>query len=195
MTEKKLIEEAFEEFNQDKNETYIISNLLFELKKKESFEEVIKNLTPFPDEFFSDTGVIISFYRKSITAGYRPKDNELDNFQLWVESGLTEKIDFGKSTVCLNVATFFSPGGNDFGDESLNKKYASLDRVRKWVNLAVEHAENIDQYSNIIEQVALPHQGLNLEDKKWAIELADFISTKLDDKDLKKFKKAIKHYF
>ena len=58
--------------------------------------------------------------------------------------------------------------------------------VKHWVDLAVEYADDADEFLNIIEAVSEPHQGLYLGDKSWGKELLEQIVSKTDSDVSKK---------
>lgn len=182
------VDAALEEFNKDRSATHIISNLCSDLSEPDAAQKLFAELQPFPDELYIYVSVVFDVLRKAVETGADVSSEDFDTVESWFEAGLN-KVPYGKSYACLEMASMFSPNANAFSDDPVeNARFSNMDKVRKWVGLAVDTADGIDDYLVVIGEVAGRYSGLHIGDKEWAENLITLISERLDPKDAKTFK-------
>lgn len=188
MSEIQMVEQAINEFNQDREATHLISNVCISLHTKEAAERLFKGIQPFHDDLYGDPDLVTRVLTKAVQAGVDITQEDFDMVQTWVEKGL-DKISFGSVYTCLQVASLFAPNANAFDDDPLrNARFANEAMLQKWVALAIERAENTDERLHIIESVGAEYSGLRLGDKTWAATIVENFANEMDAKDAKKFK-------
>jgi hypothetical protein len=187
MSQLQQVKDAINEFNLDKSQSYVLSNVQFDIDQPEATLALFKGIQPFAEELYEDCNIVISALTKAVSTGANIHPEDFSIVEKWIEAGL-EKVPFGKSTICINVARLHSPRGNMFDDDAeKNARFADIDKVKKWLNLAADNADTIDLKLHVVEAVSAEYAGLHLGDKEWASQIAADIAQKLDEKEAKKF--------
>lgn len=175
MKNQKVIDSAFEEFNES-GEFYLVSNLTFEITNEKEMQYLLDKAEKAygNPEHISD---FIDMLIWATTNKLKVEPEVLIKLEGQIRKLIEEKSDDINFYIILNLATVY---------HQLNKS----DKVKEWVATASDLALSADDYCHIIEYVSHPYSGLHLADKSWGKDLLAQAKAKVDDKTYKKIEKS-----
>jgi len=193
MSEIKIIDDAFKEFDEDRTATWVLTNIVDELNEPDSVEYFLSKIKPYSQSLYIDVGpdLVEDLLKRWINLGGNVTNKDFEEFADWVNNNLDADGDLvpNKTSQCLRVATLYSPDGNYFSDdEDENRRFSDMNLLKIWVEKAIHHASDIDEWIEIIESVSGSYQGMHLRDVEWGKEILDTAINSLDEKEAKKIK-------
>ena len=197
MSEKQMVDDEFAEWEQDKEATYILTNLVEELNEPDSLAYFWEKLSPFTSELFANDGaqMVQEVLFQWIRVGGQVASEHFKQYSDWVAENIASMDEFGRVHQCLQMAILYSPKGNYFSpDEKENARFADTNMIEQWVDTAMEHASSVDDWNYIIEVIAQPDSGSNLADKAWGARILEKGMSALDAGEGKKLEARAKDY-
>ena len=207
MSQNKLVDQAFLELTEDPEDTYILSNLIEDLTDPNAVQYFLEKLRPFDKKLFSEyQGELV----RDLLTQWARSDGAITTAHFkevsdWVESNIDEMDKAYISTECLQMASFYSVKANIFhGDEieygseeadQLNARFSDPKMVEYWIEKAMLHAMDVDDWVYIIEIVAQPHSGLHMADVEWGKKILERGMNVLEPQQAKKLAKKAEAYF
>lgn len=184
MSDKKLIDDAFEAFYADEYSWFEVSNLTFEdlntEQKQYLFDkaEQVCNEKIMPNEF-------MFILRWATGQSLIINKDVVDKF-----ASLVLNSEFSTdSYLAGQVAALYR---KESYPENFGEPFHDAEKAKNWISISFDLATSADDYIRIIESVADKYDGLHIGDMAWGKELLDQLKSKSDDKTFKKVEKAVK---
>lgn len=199
MSEKEIVDEAFVEFEQDPEASYILSNIVSELEEPESIEYFLNKLKPYDENLFTmymGPSMVRDLIARWALKGGNVTADHFSEVSDWVASNLTLFDEDLINAECMDMVMFYSPQGMYFSDdETENARFSDHGKIAFWVEKAIEHSKTVDHWVYIIETIAQPYSGSHLADSDWGKKILERGLSTLEKKDATKLNKKAQAYF
>ena len=199
MSEKQLVDEAFAEFEQDPEASYVLSNIVGELEDADSIEYFLNKLKPYDEKLFSmnmGSSLVRELIARWALKGGNVTTDHFSEVSEWVATNLSQFDDDLINAECMDMVMFYSPQAMYFSnDETENARFSDHSKIEFWVEKAIEHAQTVDHWVYIIETIAQPYSGSHLADSDWGKRILERGLAVLEKKDATKLKKKAQAYF
>lgn len=199
MSEKKIVDEAFVEFEQDPEASYILSNIVDELEEPESIEYFLNKLRPYDDKLFTmnmGSSMVRNLIARWALKGGPVTADHFSEVSDWAASNLALFDEDLINAECMDMVMFYSPQAMYFSnDETENARFSDHDKIEFWVEKAIVHAKTVEHWVYIIETIAQPYSGSHLADSDWGKRILERGLATLEKQDATKLNKKAQAYF
>lgn len=198
MAEKKIVDDAFIELEQDPEATYVLSNIVTELNDPNALGYFLTRLQPYDEKLFIDFGpsLVRDIIARWALRGGAVTVDHFSQVSDWVDTNLTLLNHDGINGECMDMVRFYSPQAMYFSDdENENGRFSDHQKIEFWVEKAIEHAQTVDHWIFIIETIAQPYSGSHLADAEWGKKILARGMSHLEKKDSSKLNKEAQAYF